>query len=126
MVFHVSFFFLFQVAEYKGTFSLNSKLYVTMVSALLIPYVMIKSLKALAPFSAFANLLNSVGLVIILVNLFQEFPHYSARPAFGSLATLPLFFGQAIFSFEGIGLVRNCFLYMYVLLQRTIEDGHCS
>ena len=66
---------------------------------------MVKSLKALAPFSAFANLLNLVGLIIIFYNLFTGLDDVGKRPATADLSTLPLFFGQAIFAFEGIGLV---------------------
>lgn len=81
------------------------KLYIVIVSACLVPYIMVKSLKALVPFSAFANVLNTVGLLIIMINLFQGLGEAPERPAFGSFATLPLFFGQAVFAFEGIGLV---------------------
>ena len=79
--------------------------YIVIVSCLLIPYVMVKSLKALAPFSAFANLLNLVGIIIILYNLFTGLDNAGKRPAAADLSTVPLFFGQAIFAFEGIGLV---------------------
>jgi len=104
------------VVENKHAVCLNGKLYVVIVSACLIPYVMIKSLKALAPFSAFANLLNCVGLLIIIYKLFEGFPYdYPARPASGPLASLPLFFGQAIFAFEGIGLVSRVYNICIVL-----------
>jgi proton-coupled amino acid transporter len=99
-----------QVAEYKDTQSLHAldpKIYIIIVSAFLIPYVMVKSLKALAPFSTFANLLNFVGLTLIIVNLLQGLHDIKERASVGELKTIPLFFGQAIFAFEGIGLVRN-------------------
>ncbi|XP_060581828.1 proton-coupled amino acid transporter 1-like [Ruditapes philippinarum] len=97
-----------QVAEYKDTQSLHAldpKIYIIIVSAFLIPYVMVKSLKALAPFSTFANLLNFVGLTLIIVNLLQGLHDIKERASVGELKTIPLFFGQAIFAFEGIGLV---------------------
>lgn len=94
-----------QVVEENHSTKMNDKIYIVIVSALLVPYVMVKSLKALAPFSAFANLLNSIGLVIILVNLLQGGHDVSKYPAFAGISTLPIFFGQVIFSFEGIGLV---------------------
>lgn len=83
-----------------------------MVSALLIPYVMVKSLKALAPFSAFANLLNVVGLTLVMVNLLQDLPKSTKRASVAGISTIPLFFGQAIFAFEGIGLVRNVLVFL--------------
>ncbi|KAL4229730.1 hypothetical protein ACF0H5_010119 [Mactra antiquata] len=93
-----------QVVEYQDIVSWDAKIYIVIVSALLVPYVMVKSLKALVPFSTLANLLNSVGLVIIFVTLVQDLPDSSTRPYY-NVAQLPLFFGQAIFAFEGIGLV---------------------
>ena len=74
---------------------------------------MVKSLKALAPCSTFANFINSTGLVIVLISLFQKLPSVSTRPAFAGVANLPLFFGQAIYAFEGIGLVRGLKLLLY-------------
>ena len=68
---------------------------------------MVKSLKALAPFSAFANLLNLVGITIIMIYLFIGIGDVKKRPASADISTLPLFFGQAIFAFEGIGLVSG-------------------
>ncbi|XP_060581839.1 proton-coupled amino acid transporter 2-like isoform X2 [Ruditapes philippinarum] len=95
-----------QVVEHAGLVSLDIKIYIVMVSALLSPYVMIKSLKALVPFSSFANVLNFLGLTLVIVNLLQGLPGTtSIRPSVASFGTMPLFFGQAIFSFEGIGLI---------------------
>lgn len=98
-----------QVVEHAEIVSLDPKLYILMISALLVPYVMLKSLKALAPFSTFANLLNLVGLTLVMVDLLQGSEYYTegpaARPAVAGFKTIPLFFGQAIFAFEGIGLV---------------------
>lgn len=85
--------------------SVSEAVYITGISALLVPYVMVRSLKALAPFSAFANFLNLVGLAIIFYNLFTGLEDVKKRPATADLSTLPLFFGQVIFAFEGIGLV---------------------
>lgn len=94
-----------QVVDSQVPSSPNEQAYIAIVSAFLIPYVMVKSLKALAPFSAFANLLNLVGIIIIFINLFTGLNDIRKRPASADLSTLPLFFGQAIFAFEGIGLV---------------------
>ncbi|WAQ98938.1 S36A3-like protein [Mya arenaria] len=93
------------VVEHQNIVALDNKLYVVFVSVLLIPYVLVRSLKALAPFSAVANVFNLFGLVVIFVHLLNTFPDFLARPAVGNLSTLPLFFGQAVFAFEGIGLV---------------------
>ena len=73
---------------------------------------MLKSLKTLAIFTTFANVLNSVGLVIIFINLFQGLPDVSSRPAVAKVNTFPLFFGQALFAFEGIGLVSVFYMFI--------------
>ncbi|WAR27571.1 S36A1-like protein [Mya arenaria] len=94
-----------QVVEHAHDFSLNDKAYIAFVGLLVVPYVMIKSLKTLAPFSTVANLLNWFGIIVVIANLVQDLPDYKIRSPVGKLNTLPLFFGQAIYSFEGIGLV---------------------
>ncbi|BFZ24504.1 hypothetical protein BsWGS_27543 [Bradybaena similaris] len=79
--------------------------YEAIVAAFLLPLVCIRDLKRMAPFSAFANVLTCVGLVIIIQYVVQGLPDVSKRPAFTSIDELPLYFGTVIFSIEGIGLV---------------------
>ena len=45
------------------------------------------------------------GLIIILVYCFQGLQSASSYPAFTSVAELPLFFGIAVYAFEGIAVV---------------------
>lgn len=79
--------------------------YIVITTALIIPYTFVRDLKNLAPFSTFANLLNFVGLIIIFQDLFQGLPNPDKRPAYKPIDKLPLYFGTAIYAFEGIGLV---------------------
>ncbi|CAC5408908.1 SLC36A [Mytilus coruscus] len=79
--------------------------YIVVTTALIIPYTFVRDLKHLAPFSTFANLLNFVGLIIIFQDLFQGLPNPNKRPAYKPIDNLPLYFGTAIYAFEGIGLV---------------------
>ncbi len=58
-----------------------------------------------APFSLMANVMNVVGLVIILQYCVRDLPPIGSYPAFNSWSTLPLYFGTAIYAFEGIGVV---------------------
>ncbi|KAK7097608.1 neutral amino acid uniporter 4-like [Littorina saxatilis] len=81
------------------------RVYEVAVTALLIPYCLIRDLRSLAPFSLFANALTVVGMVLIFLNITQGLPDSTRRPAFTNFADLPLFFGTAIFAFEGISLV---------------------
>ncbi|CAG5133407.1 unnamed protein product, partial [Candidula unifasciata] len=81
------------------------RIYEVIVTAALIPYVCVRDLKMLAPFSAFANILTITGLIIIIQYIVQDLPDVSERPAFSSFSEIPLFFGTAIFAVEGISLV---------------------
>lgn len=75
-------------------------LYQLAIFVLLIPYVTIRHLKMLAPFSMLANVLTATGLAITLVYCFLELPSVTDRPAIADVTTLPLYFGIAIFTFE--------------------------
>lgn len=67
---------------------------------------LVRNLKYLAPFSALANAFMFVGIVITLYFMVQDLPSPNEREFVATLAQFPLFFGTALFSFEGIGLVR--------------------
>ncbi|CAG5130942.1 unnamed protein product [Candidula unifasciata] len=79
--------------------------YQTLVTAALLPYVCVRNLKMLAPFSAFANILTLTGLLIIIQYIVQGLPDMSERPNFTSIDEIPLYFGAVIFAVEGISLV---------------------
>nr|XP_022326805.1 proton-coupled amino acid transporter 2-like [Crassostrea virginica] len=81
------------------------KIYIVAVALLLIPYCLIRNLVHLAPFAMFANVLNTIGLIIIFQYIFQGLPDQSVRPADKTYEKLPLYFGTALFTYEGIGLV---------------------
>ena len=76
---------------------------VTLLPMLLL--VSIRNLKYLSPVSMLANILQFVGLGIIFYYLLQDIPPVSERKAFASWGQLPLYFGTAIYAFEGIGIV---------------------
>ncbi|ESO89511.1 hypothetical protein LOTGIDRAFT_218879 [Lottia gigantea] len=81
------------------------RVYEIIVAALLVPYVFVRNFRALAPFSTFANLLTAVGLFIIFYGVLQGLPNADTRPAVGTIADLPLYFGTALYAYEGISLV---------------------
>jgi proton-coupled amino acid transporter len=66
---------------------------------------MIKSLPNLSYFSSVANILQLGGLCYIFTNLVIDLPPSKSVTAFANWRTLPLFFGTAIYAFEGIGTV---------------------
>ena len=76
---------------------------------LLLPVIIvcsIRNLKYLSPCSVLANVLEFVGLGIIFYFIFSEpLPGTDSVPSFASPRKFPLFFGTAIFAFEGISVV---------------------
>ena len=52
-------------------------------------------------------------MVLIFANITQGLPDHRVRPAFTSVAEMPLFFGTAIFAFEGISLVSGLRLLIF-------------
>jgi len=65
----------------------------------------IRNLKYLSPVSMLANLLQFGGLGIIFYYLLHDLPYSWERKQFSSWKQLPLYFGTAIYAFEGIGVV---------------------
>lgn len=47
------------------------------------------------------------GMALTFYFLFQDLPSITERRPFGNAKDLPLFFGTAIFAFEGIALVSG-------------------
>ncbi|KAK0053002.1 proton-coupled amino acid transporter 2 [Biomphalaria pfeifferi] len=95
--------------------SQSLRVYEIAVFLILLPYIMVKSLKTLAFFSTVANLAYLIGLIIIFQSLFQGLPDSTERAAFSSWSTLPLFFGTSMFAFESICLtisVRRFYGYL--------------
>lgn len=85
-----------------------------MLVPILLPSL-ITNLKYLAPFSAIANLCMATGVGVVFYYAFQDVPNPSERKYVGDLTTIPLFFGTAMFAFEGIALVRS--IYSNILLR---------
>ncbi|VVC34124.1 Hypothetical protein CINCED_3A014349 [Cinara cedri] len=75
---------------------------------LLVPMIFlncVKSLKYLTPASFLATVLTVIGLGITFFYLLQGLPKTSSVKAFSSWHQLPLYFGTAVYAFEGIGMV---------------------
>ena len=71
----------------------------------MILFSFIRNLNHLAPLSTIANVCVLFGLVIVFVYLGSHLQDPHKLPAFAGWNTLPLFFGTAVFAFEGIGVV---------------------
>ncbi|KAK9882050.1 hypothetical protein WA026_018900 [Henosepilachna vigintioctopunctata] len=66
---------------------------------------LIRNLKFLAPLSTIANVFMTTGLLFTIYYCVQDLPPISERIYVANIKTMPLFFGTAMFAFEGIGLV---------------------
>lgn len=71
----------------------------------MILFNLIRNWKHLAIISTIANILQTSGLIFVFYDLCQNLPPISSRPAINDVEKLPLYFGIAIYAFEGIGLV---------------------
>ncbi|KAF5289662.1 hypothetical protein FQR65_LT11779 [Abscondita terminalis] len=91
-----------QIMDYNGfVYSVNAHMAVVLIPVLL--SCLVRNLKYLAPLSTIANVLMLTGIIITLYYACQK--PFSEVEAFSSIRQLPLFFGTALFAFEGIGLV---------------------
>lgn len=66
---------------------------------------LLRNLKYLTPVSLFASVLTLAGLVVTFYYLLQNLPRTDTVDGFSTWAQLPLYFGTAIYAFEGIGVV---------------------
>eukprot|EP00092_Neocalanus_flemingeri_P025306 GFUD01027438.1.p1 GENE.GFUD01027438.1~~GFUD01027438.1.p1 ORF type:complete len:485 (+),score=100.26 GFUD01027438.1:130-1584(+) len=84
---------------------INYHIYMAIILIPMLFLASIRNLKYLSPVSMLANILQFIGLGIIFYYVFQDLPCTWDRKAFASIGQLPLFFGTAIYAFEGIGVV---------------------
>lgn len=83
----------------------DSRLFLVLLLVPMILLNLVKNLKYLTPVSFIASVLTISGLVICFYFMLQELPPTSERNGFSSWAQLPLYFGTAIYAFEGIGVI---------------------
>ncbi|XP_062909208.1 proton-coupled amino acid transporter 1 isoform X1 [Mobula hypostoma] len=88
-----------------GYGSMDSRLYMLSFLPFIILLVFIQNLKYLAPLSMLANLAMLLSLILIYIHLFSHFSHTMDLPKVGDWKSFAMFFGTAIFAFEGIGVV---------------------
>ncbi|CAL4062977.1 unnamed protein product, partial [Meganyctiphanes norvegica] len=77
---------------------------IIIIPILLVCYI--PDLKYLAPVSLIAGVIQFFGLLITFYYILRDIPEVEEKvPGFAGWSGLPLYFGSAIYAFEGIGLV---------------------
>lgn len=93
-----------QVLDFYG-FEFSAYIHMFMVLLPILLPSLILNLKYLAPCSTVANVCMAGGVGVVFYYAFQEIPSPSERKYIGEWSTIPLYFGTAMFAFEGIALV---------------------
>ncbi|KAL7638918.1 UNVERIFIED_CONTAM: hypothetical protein RMT77_010452 [Armadillidium vulgare] len=98
---------LYQAVEcISGGTNITQFEYMCIVLAPVLLICFLPDLKYLAPVSMIATASQFIGLIITFYYLVRDLPLVNMKvPAFAGWSTFPLFFGTAMYTFEGIGLV---------------------
>lgn len=95
-----------QIADHYGyQMDLHVHMFIILLPVML--PALVPNLKYLAPFSTAANASMALGIVCVFYYMFRDLRvvDIQERHYVGTWASLPLFYGTAVYAFEGIGLV---------------------
>lgn len=84
---------------------LDVRIYLMLMLIPMILLNLVRNLKYLTPVSLFAAILTVTGLSISFFYMLRDLPSTDTVKPIASWSTLPLYFGTAIYAFEGIGVV---------------------
>lgn len=118
------------VGTWSHTFNgLSLHLYPFAIALLVIPMGMIRLIKYLLPFSVVANILMSVGTLMLFYFIFTDDgvhdplrPDEHAKLVVTEITRWTLFAGSALCSMEGVGMVSSIFFYIIFLCRCTPDD----
>lgn len=86
-------------------FKLDIRVYLILMLVPMVLLNLVRNLKYLTPASLLASILTISGLAITFYYMLQDLPRTDTVKPYANWATLPLYFGTAIYAFEGIGVV---------------------
>jgi len=89
----------------EGRVDLGLHFYMLLELPLMIGFCCLRDLRTLSVLSTIANILQSVGLIIIFIALSQDLKPTWEQKQWIGVEKLPLYFGTVIYAFEGIGIV---------------------
>ncbi|XP_034135082.1 proton-coupled amino acid transporter-like protein CG1139 isoform X1 [Drosophila guanche] len=102
-------YFLFVALNIKDVmdhyFKIDVHIYLLIMLMPMIVLNLVRNLKYLTPVSLIAAILTVAGLAITFSYMLHDLPDVHTVKPIASWATLPLYFGTAIYAFEGIGVV---------------------
>jgi len=99
-------YFLFVAENLRSLFgTFDVRIWILLIAIPITALVFIRKLSVIAYMSAFANVLSAIGLVGTYQYLFFHLNNPGQYPPTAPIREFPLFFGTALFAFEGIGMV---------------------
>ncbi|KAL7740925.1 hypothetical protein ACLKA6_014085 [Drosophila palustris] len=102
-------YFLFVALNVKDVmdhyFIMDVRIYLLLMLLPMILLNLVRNLKYLTPVSLIAAFLTVAGLAISFSYMLHDLPDVHTVKPVATWATLPLYFGTAIYAFEGIGVV---------------------
>ena len=92
----------------------STQVWIVILIPLIVIFCWIRNLDSLAPLAAVANICIIFGLAVILYDCFYLIGEHKAAVNTSGVDTvilggtaIPLFFGNAVYAFEGIGVVSD-------------------
>lgn len=93
------------VVSLHGYSPISQEAFMGLILPLMILFNFIRSLKKLSPASSIANVLQSIGMVVVMYFLVTGPSSSDLNVYTAPLKKLPLYFGTAMYAFEGIGVI---------------------
>lgn len=94
-----------QVFAHTTSFNVNINIWILIILPYFIALSFIKNLDTLSWLSLTSNIFMATGVVCIFYHIFTNLHNPMDLPDFAGIQKFPLFFGVAVYAYEGIGLI---------------------